>query len=523
MDLIITSDRLKQSSCNFEVLNESIVIGKNLIWYHAPVICTFKIDISKKKRAKVFHSSYLYEKADWVSFKKDIDLDLVNSTNESQNTNVTTKLIFDAIAFSAAKNIPKSKENKKRFINYTEEIRDALNSRNYWKREFVKNRDEKSANKYKLYEEKSNNLIGEFKLTQWKNFLERQGPNPLSSVPFWRRINRLRSNKRRMGIAELVIDGKRVTDPVQKANAFAENLAEKFSMEENNNFNKELRKNVDDLIASNQFRANNNQRVKEFSYDELTGAIKSMNNKTSLDGLGISNKMLKNMGPFAKEVILKLFNTCLTMGEVPNLWKHSIITMILKTGQENSSLNSYRPISTTPCLARLFERLVLHRLSIFLKVNNIIIANQSGFRRNRQTKDNLLYLIQNAQEAFNCEEKAFTIFFDVAAAFDKVWHNGLLYKLFELKVPLYLILIIKSFLEGRTFTVKIDGKESGTFIILCGVPQGGVLSPTLFSIYINNIPLANGDNEITLLFADDLVYQLRSKFKKNGKVNKEAS
>ena len=156
-------------------------------------------------------------------------------------------------------------------------------------------------------------------------------------------------------------------------------------------------------------------------------------------------------------------------------------------------------------------------------MNNIIIVNQSGFRRNRQTKDNLLYLIQNAQEAFNCEEKAFTIFFDVAAAFDKVWHNGLLYKLFELKVPLYLILIIKSFLESRTFNVKIDGKESGTFIILCGVPQGGVLSPTLFSIFINNIPLANGDNEITLLFADDLVYQLRYKYKQNGKVNKEAS
>ena len=82
--------------------------------------------------------------------------------------------IIISIQKSASKNIPKSKENKKRFINYTEEIRDALNSRNYWKREFIKNRDEKSANKYKLYEEKSNNLIGEFKLTQWKNFLERQ-------------------------------------------------------------------------------------------------------------------------------------------------------------------------------------------------------------------------------------------------------------------------------------------------------------------------------------------------------------
>ena len=97
----------------------------------------------------------------------------------------------------------------------------------------------------------------------------------------------------------------------------------------------------------------------------------------------------------------------------------------------------------------------------------------------------------------------------MAAAFEKVWHNGLLFKLLELKVPIYLILIIKSFLENRSFTVKIEGKESGIFFIFCGVPQGGVLSPTLFSIFINNIPLASDEREVTLLFADDLVYQLR--------------
>ena len=204
---------------------------------------------------------------------------------------------------------------------------------------------------------------------------------------------------------------------------------------------------------------------------------------------------------------------------VPQLWKHSVITMILKTGQDKGNAGSYRPISMTPCLARLFERLVLQRLEVFLKTNNIIINNQSGFRKNRQTKDNLLYTIQNAQEGFNCEEKTLTIFFDVAAAFDKVWHQGLLFKLIELGVPYYLVSIIASFLENRTFTVKIDGKESGYYIIICGVPQGGVLSPTLFSVYVNNIPLAKSDKETCLLFADDLVYQLRYKYKIKGRVS----
>ena len=81
--------------------------------------------------------------------------------------------------------------------------------------------------------------------------------------------------------------------------------------------------------------------------------------------------------------------------------------MLLKNGQSPQDLNSYRPISMTPCLARLFERLVLERLQQHLVNNNIIISNQSGFRKARQTKDNLLALIQNAQEGFNYGEKSY--------------------------------------------------------------------------------------------------------------------
>ena len=144
--------------------------------------------------------------------------------------------------------------------------------------------------------------------------------------------------------------------------------------------------------------------------------------------------------------------------------------------------------------------------------------NQSGFRKHRQTRDNLLYLIQSAQEGFNKDEKSVTVFFDVAAAFDKVWHSGLLYKLFVLGVPFYLLMVIKDFLENRTFMVKIEDSFSLIKKIECGVPQGGVLSPTLFSLYINDIPLSESEEEICLLFADDLVYKLRYLYKKNGKM-----
>ena len=526
LDLIIANDRIKQTASGFTNLPDSSVINKDLLWYHAPIKCSFKININKKKKGKSFHSSYLYDKAKWPKFQNDIEATLENENFENKTLNEVTGKIFEAISTAASNNIPKSKENSKRLNNYPANIRDALNSRNFWKREFQKYRTEYSAKKLKEYEETVNILIGKFKLKQWQNFLDTQGKSPLSSVPFWRRINRLRACKRNRGIAELKVNDIKISESKAKADVFAESLSKKFSLEENVNFNDVLKKEIDEKFSDTNFKnltATMNKKYRDFSYDELTGAIKSMNSKTSLDGLGISNKMLKVLGPKAKNIVLDLFNKCLNENSVPTLWKHSIITMILKSGQESDSLNSYRPISTTPYLARLFERMVLHRLNIHLKTNNIIIANQSGFRRNRQTQDNLLYIIQNSQEAFNCDEKAHTIFFDVAAAFDKVWHNGLLHKLVEMKVPFYLIAIIKSFLDNRTFVVKVDGKESAIHFILCGVPQGGVLSPTLFSIYINNIPLASGEKEVTLLFADDLVYQLRYKYKKKGRVNGQAN
>ena len=141
-----------------------------------------------------------------------------------------------------------------------------------------------------------------------------------------------------------------------------------------------------------------------------------------------------------------------------------------------------------------------------------------GFRKLRQKKDNLLTIIQTAQEGFNVKKKRPLFFFDVAAAFDKVWQDGLFFKLVKLKVPYYLIRVIASFLNGRTFAVKVDGEMSIIHVIECGVPQGGVLSPTLFQIFINDIPTVNKEGETVLLFADDIVFLKRFKYLVSGKV-----
>jgi len=158
---------------------------------------------------------------------------------------------------------------------------------------------------------------------------------------------------------------------------------------------------------------------------------------------------------------------------------------------------------------RLLERIILQRLRAHLDANNLIIHNQSGFRSLRQTKDNLFHLVQKSTENFHRGNKTLCVFFDIEKAFDKMWHKGLLYKMHRMNFPYYLIRFVENFLKNRTFFVHVDGSNTEKFVIFCGCPQGAVLSPTLFLIFINDIPTKYERNsEYSALFADDLVYYI---------------
>ena len=203
-------------------------------YYHVPIAFNFSLKISSKKPRSPKHKSFIYDRANWREFKNEIDRKLIDIEH---NTELTPPEINDivsqAIKEAANKTIPKSQPKPKRTDNYPPIIVDLIKYKRLCKYKFYKNRSKSNGDALKQAELEISEAIRELTRKRWNEFLERMGPHPLSTVPFWKRINRLRGKNQSPNIGSLKIDGLTITCNSEKAKVFADRLENVFKNDNN--------------------------------------------------------------------------------------------------------------------------------------------------------------------------------------------------------------------------------------------------------------------------------------------------
>ena len=244
-----------------------------------------------------------------------------------------------------------------------------------------------------------------------------------------------------------------------------------------------------------------------FSLAEFLAAASNFSSSTATGPDKVAYPMLKHFPRSGIDLLLYIFNLSWSSHSFPSIWKTSSIILIHKMGKLFDSPASFRPISLTFCVSKLFERIILSRLLFFLESNSILSPRQAGFRPGRSTLDQILYLSQSISDGFNKPwpgSRTILSTIDFSKACDTVWHPAVFHKLISAGLPPCFARWTQSFLSNRRACVVYQNHRSRSFRIHRGVPQGSVLGPVLFSLFINNLPASLPFSVSCSLYADDL-------------------
>ena len=240
---------------------------------------------------------------------------------------------------------------------------------------------------------------------------------------------------------------------------------------------------------------------------DLNGVIKLLSNLKPDKAAGpdsIKPVVLKRLKTEIAPVICLLFEKTLQTGQLPSDWKKAQVCPLFKKGDKTEPSN-YRPISLTCILCKVMEHIIASNLSKHLNKHNILYELQHGFREKRSCETQLIQLVEDLGRQLSLGKQTDLILLDFSKAFDKVNHLKLLYKLSCFSVKGNTLDWIQSFLIGRTQTVVLDGESSEEVKVTSGVPQGSVLGPLLFLLYINDLP-ENIQSQVRLFADDTAVY-----------------
>ena len=340
------------------------------------------------------------------------------------------------------------------------------------------------------------------KTESWKNFINSiNRDTPMTKI--WKKIKKINGKFCPNHPPCLLENNQLITDTKTVCQILANHYS---SISSNNNYPAEFNRRRTTL---ENIPLNFNPVIEEdynlpITINELINCLKTCTESAPGEDL-ITYNMIKKTHPTCKDNILRIFNQIWNENTYPKAWEQAITLSFPKPNKNKSLKDNYRPIALTSSLCKLFEKIVNIRLVKTLENRQVISNFQFGFRKHRSTIDALLRIQTDILDAFSRKEHTIAVFFDIKKAYDTAWRHNILETIHKAGIRGNLAYFIKNFLNTRKFKTQIGAIQSDEVEQEQGVPQGSVLSCTLFLLAINGIITNLPADVKAALYVDDLV------------------
>nr|CAI5843030.1 unnamed protein product [Callosobruchus analis] len=494
-----------QKGKNQNVATESIIFNTDMTDHYSP--CLF---LSCRKKYNVPENNYKTYIINYGTLKDVIKAEMWEDVTACDDSQTAYSKFIDKLNHYIDQTTQLTHTTNKQFKKIkpwiTAGLMTSIRHRDSLKKHLLKNHSLELEQRYKEYRNKTHALIRKTKNLYYENKITEAG-NDYKKL--WDVINDIsgQKNKNSKQLENLTVcreGGELINDNLEKAETFnnfftniGSNMAQKIPKEN-------LPKNfLEDVSIKTSIFLN------PITKNEIIQYISKLKNKCSPGLDKITAKTIKTIHQHILSPLLHIINLSFSTGKIPSQWKESVIAPVHKSG-DSAQLSNYRPISVINNFAKIFEQAIKHRLIDFFHRHKILGDHQYGFIQNSNTENAVTDLLEHTLGAMDESSKCVAVFLDIAKAFDTVSHEKILNKLYNYGIRGIAYELMSDYLNNRTQRVKIGNKLSNRSLIKTGIPQGTVLGPILFLVYINSLAKISKLEGHLICYADDTALMFKA-------------